>query len=97
MTHAKMRAIRTNGNRRMENSQPVTMVITPAGLTKPQYTSTLITLIGGEVRTALIMDTQLTSTPPSRCPWPATRDQRTEFLHSHEPIEGTNWNSPLAA
>jgi len=45
-------------------SQTVTMVITPTGLTKPSYTSTPITLIGGEVRTVLIMDTQLTSNPP---------------------------------
>ncbi len=45
-------------------SQTVTLVVTPTGLTKPQYTSTPITLIGGEVRTALIMDTQLTSNPP---------------------------------
>ena len=45
-------------------AQTVTMVVTPTGLTKPQYTSTPITLIGGEARTALIMDTQLTSNPP---------------------------------
>ena len=32
-------------------SQTVTMVVTPTGLTKPSYTSTPITLIGGEVRT----------------------------------------------
>ena len=45
-------------------SQTVTMVVTPTGLITPSYTSTPITLIGGEVRTALIMDTQLTSNPP---------------------------------
>jgi hypothetical protein len=45
-------------------SQTVTMVITPTGKTTPQYTSTPITLVGGEVRTVLIMDTQLTSNPP---------------------------------
>ena len=45
-------------------SQTVTMVVTPTGLTKPSYTSPPISLIGGEVRTALIMDTQLTSNPP---------------------------------
>jgi hypothetical protein len=45
-------------------SQTVTMIVTPTGLTKPQYTSTPITLVGGEVRTVLIMDTQLTSNPP---------------------------------
>jgi hypothetical protein len=45
-------------------SQTVTMVITPTGLTKPSYTSTPISLIGGEVRTVLIMDTRLTSNPP---------------------------------
>jgi hypothetical protein len=45
-------------------SQTVTLVVTPTGVTKPQYTSTPIALNGGEVRTALIMDTQLTSNPP---------------------------------
>jgi hypothetical protein len=45
-------------------SQTVTMVVTPTGLIKPSYTSMPITLIGGEVRTVLIMDTQLTSNPP---------------------------------
>jgi hypothetical protein len=45
-------------------SQTVTMVVTPTGVTTPQYTSTPVALIGGEVRTALIMDTQLTSNPP---------------------------------
>jgi hypothetical protein len=45
-------------------SQTVTMVVTPTGVTKPSYTSSSIMLIGGEVRTALIMDTQLTSNPP---------------------------------
>ena len=64
VTLAKIRAIRTNRTRRLENSQALTMVVTPTGLTKPQYTSTPITLIGSEVRTVLIMDTQLTSNPP---------------------------------
>lgn len=45
-------------------SQTVTMVITPTGLTKPSYTSTSMALVGGEVRTVLIVDTQLTSNPP---------------------------------
>ncbi len=45
-------------------SQTVDMVVTPTGVTKPAYTSTPIPLVGGEVRTALIMDTQLTSNPP---------------------------------
>jgi hypothetical protein len=45
-------------------SQTVTMVITPTGLTTPSYTSSPIGLTGGEVRTALIVDTQLTSNPP---------------------------------
>jgi hypothetical protein len=45
-------------------AQTVTMVVTPTGLLTPSYTSTPITLVGGEVRTALIMDTQLTSNPP---------------------------------
>jgi Domain of unknown function (DUF4397) len=45
-------------------SQAVTMVITPTGVTKPQYTGSPMTLGGGEVRTVLIMDTQLTSNPP---------------------------------
>jgi hypothetical protein len=45
-------------------SQTVTMIITPAGETKPKYTSTPMALVGGEVRTVLIVDTQLTSDPP---------------------------------
>jgi hypothetical protein len=45
-------------------SQTVTMVITPTGVTTPNYTSTAIALTGGEVRTVLIVDTQLTSNPP---------------------------------
>lgn len=45
-------------------SQTVTMVVTPTGLTMPQYTSTPIALTGSEVRTVLIVDTQLTSNPP---------------------------------
>lgn len=45
-------------------SQTVTMVIVPTGLTTPKYTSTALSLTGGEVRTVLIVDTQLTSDPP---------------------------------
>jgi hypothetical protein len=45
-------------------SQTVTLVITPTGVTTPKYTSTSMALTGGEVRTVLIMDTQLTSDPP---------------------------------
>jgi hypothetical protein len=45
------------------NSQTVTMVVTPTGLTTPAYTSAPIALAGGEVRTALMVDTQLTSNP----------------------------------
>ena len=45
-------------------SQTVTMVIVPTGLTTPKYTSASMSLIGGEVRTVLIVDTQLTSDPP---------------------------------
>lgn len=45
-------------------SQTVTMVITPTGVLTPKYTSQTITLTGGEVRTVLIVDTQLTSNPP---------------------------------
>ena len=45
-------------------SQTVTMVVTPTGLTTPKYTSTPLALIGGEVRTVLLVDTQLTSDPP---------------------------------
>ncbi|MGA2672487.1 MAG: DUF4397 domain-containing protein [Terracidiphilus sp.] len=45
-------------------SQTVTMVITPTGLTTPKYTSASLALTGGEVRTVLIVDTQLTSNPP---------------------------------
>jgi hypothetical protein len=45
-------------------SQTVTMVITPTGVLTPKYTSQSIALIGGEVRTVLVVDTQLTSNPP---------------------------------
>ena len=45
-------------------SQPVTMVITPTGLTTPKYTSTALGLTGGEVYTVVIIDSQLTSNPP---------------------------------
>jgi hypothetical protein len=45
-------------------SQTVTMVITPTGLITPSYTSQSFALTGGEVRTVLIVDTQLTSNPP---------------------------------
>jgi hypothetical protein len=45
-------------------SQTVTMVVTPTGTVTPKYTSTALALTGGEVRTVLIVDTQLTSNPP---------------------------------
>lgn len=45
-------------------SQTVTMVITPTGVITPKYTSQALALTGGEVRTVLIVDTQLTSNPP---------------------------------
>jgi len=45
-------------------SQTVTMVITPTGTTTPKFTSTALGLTGGEVRTVVIVDSQLTSDPP---------------------------------
>jgi hypothetical protein len=45
-------------------SQTVTMIITPSGVLTPKYTSQTIALTGGEVRTVLVVDTQLTSNPP---------------------------------
>ena len=45
-------------------SQTVTMVVTPTGKTIPKYTSTTLYLSGGEVRTVLLVDAQLTSDPP---------------------------------
>ena len=45
-------------------SQTVTMVITPTGVTTTKYTSTPLALTGGEVRTVVIIDSQLTSNPP---------------------------------
>ncbi len=45
-------------------SQAVTMVITPAGTVTPKFTSTALGLTGGEVRTVVIVDSQLTSDPP---------------------------------
>jgi len=44
-------------------AQNVTMIITPTGITTPAYTSNPIPLIGGEVRTVLIMDAKLTGNP----------------------------------
>jgi hypothetical protein len=45
-------------------AQTVTMVITPAGNTTVKYTSTAFGLTGGEVRTVVIVDSQLTNNPP---------------------------------
>jgi hypothetical protein len=45
-------------------SQSVIMVIVPTGLTTPQYASAALALTGGEVRTVMIVDSQLTSNPP---------------------------------
>jgi len=45
-------------------SQSVTMVITPTGTVTPKFTSTALGLTGGEVRTVVIVDSQLTSDPP---------------------------------
>jgi Domain of unknown function (DUF4397) len=45
-------------------SQSVTMVITPTGTITPKFTSTALGLTGGEVRTVVIVDSQLTSDPP---------------------------------
>jgi len=44
-------------------SQTVTMVVTPTGLITPEYPSSPMTLTGGEVRTVLLIDSQLTSNP----------------------------------
>jgi hypothetical protein len=40
------------------------MVITPAGTVTPKFTSTSLALSGGEVRTVVIVDSQLTNDPP---------------------------------
>jgi hypothetical protein len=45
-------------------STTVTMVITPTGLITPSYTSAALALTGGEVRTVVVVDSQLTSNPP---------------------------------
>jgi hypothetical protein len=45
-------------------SQTLTMVITPAGTVTAKFTSTALGLTGGEVRTVVIVDSQLTSDPP---------------------------------
>jgi hypothetical protein len=45
-------------------SQTVTLVITPTGVTTPNFTSGSLALTGGEVRTVVIIDSQLTSNPP---------------------------------
>ncbi len=46
------------------SSQTVTLVVTPAGKATPTYTSPAIYLVGGEVRTVLLVDAQLTTNPP---------------------------------
>jgi hypothetical protein len=45
-------------------SQNVNMIVTATDATTVKYTSPAINLTGGEVRTALIMDEQLTASPP---------------------------------
>lgn len=45
-------------------SQSVSMVITPTGQVAPKYASTALALSGGEVRTVVIVDSQLTNDPP---------------------------------
>lgn len=45
-------------------SATLTMVITPAGTVTPKFTSTSLALSGGEVRTVVIVDSQLTNDPP---------------------------------
>ena len=45
-------------------SRSVNMIVTDAGGTNVEYASPAIDLDGGEVRTALIMDTRLTTGPP---------------------------------
>lgn len=45
-------------------SQTVTMMVTPTGKATPRYTSFPIYLSGGEVRTVLLVDAQLTTNPP---------------------------------
>lgn len=47
-------------------SRNVTMVVTPTGKTTTKYTSETLYLVGGEVRTVLLVDAQLTSDPPIR-------------------------------
>jgi hypothetical protein len=44
-------------------SQTGTMVVTPTGVITPDYAFPPITLIGGEVRTVLLIDSQLISNP----------------------------------
>lgn len=45
-------------------SQDVNLVITPTGATTSKYSSATLNLTGGEVRTVVIVDSQLTSNPP---------------------------------
>ncbi len=41
-----------------------TLVVTPTGVLTTPYTSSMLTFVDGQVRTALIMDAQLTTNPP---------------------------------
>lgn len=45
-------------------SETVSMVITPTGTTTAKYTSATLALTGGEVKTVVIVDSQLTADPP---------------------------------
>ncbi|HUY95816.1 MAG TPA: DUF4397 domain-containing protein [Terracidiphilus sp.] len=45
-------------------AQTVTMVITPTGVTTPKYTSQGLSLTSGQVRTVVMVDSQLTANPP---------------------------------
>ena len=45
-------------------SQSVNLILTAPGAATAKYTSPAINLTGGEVRTVLIMDTKLTTSPP---------------------------------
>ena len=45
-------------------SQTVTIVVTPTGVVTPKFVSASLSLTGGEVRTVVIIDSQLTSNPP---------------------------------
>jgi len=55
---------RVGGGLCERNAGQYTIVVTPTGVITTPYSSSSLTFVAGQVRTALIMDAQLTTNPP---------------------------------